>query len=92
MPLTTADAADLIVAPRAAPLLDGYGGAVPADRGALADLALRLSAVADALPEITEAVLEVSAGPDGAAVTSAEVWVGPPSARLDTGPRRLRGL
>ena len=92
VPLTTADAADLIAAPRAAPLLDGYGGAVPADRGALAELALRLSVLADALPEITEAALGVTAGPAGATVTSAEFWVGPPTARLDTGPRRLRGL
>jgi acyl-CoA synthetase (NDP forming) len=92
VPLTTADAADLISAPRAAPLLTGYGGAVPADQAALAALALRLSALADALPEISECALAVTAGPDGAAVTSAEIWVGPPSARPDTGPRRLRGL
>jgi acyl-CoA synthetase (NDP forming) len=92
VPLTTADAADLIAAPRAAPLLDGYGGAVPADRGALADLALRLSTLAEALPELTECALGVVAGPDAAVVTSAQVWIGPPSARPDTGPRRLRGM
>jgi hypothetical protein len=90
--LTTTDADDLIRAPRAAPLLTGYRGAVPADQAALADLALRLSALADALPEISECALAVTAGPAGAAVTSAEIWVGAPSARPDTGPRRLRGL
>jgi acyl-CoA synthetase (NDP forming) len=92
VPLTTTDADDLIRAPRAAPLLTGYRGAVPADQAALADLALRLSALADALPEISECALAVTAGPAGAAVTSAEIWVVAPSARPDTGPRRLRGM
>jgi hypothetical protein len=92
VPLTTADAKELIAAPRAAPLLDGYGGAPLADRAALADLALRLSALADALPEISECALAVTAGTDRATLTAAEVWVAPASARPDTGPRRLRGL
>ncbi|HEV7206436.1 MAG TPA: GNAT family N-acetyltransferase [Jatrophihabitans sp.] len=92
VPLTTADATDLIAAPRAAPLLDGYGGGATADRDALAELALRLSLLADALPEITEATLGVTGGPDGAVVTSAQVWIGPSTARPDTGPRRLRGM
>jgi acyl-CoA synthetase (NDP forming)/RimJ/RimL family protein N-acetyltransferase len=91
-PLTTADADDLIAAPRAAPLLGGYAGADPADVGALAQLALRLSALGDALPEIAECTLRASAAPDGAFVVSADVRVAPPTARGDTGPRRLRGL
>ncbi len=92
VPLTTADAADLIAAPRAAPLLDGYGGRTPTDREALAQLALRISLLADALPEISECTLGVTASPDGALVTTAQIWVGPPTARPDSGPRRLRGL
>ncbi len=92
VPVTTADADELISAPRAAPLLDGYGGGVVADRAALAELAMRLSTATDALPEITECTLGVTAVADGAIVTTAQVWIGPPSARLDTGPRRLRGL
>ncbi len=92
VPLTTADAEDLIAAPRAAPLLDGYGGRVPVDRGALAELAMRLSVLADALPELTECTLGVRAGADGAVVSTAEIWVGPSNARPDTGPRRLRGM
>jgi hypothetical protein len=92
VPLTTTDAKELIAAPRAAPLLDGYGGAEPADRAALAELALRLSALADALPEISECTLAASAGTDRATVTTAELWIAPASARPDTGPRRLRGL
>ena len=59
---------------------------------ALAELALRLSVLADALPEMTECALGVAAGPYAAVVTSAEVWIGPSTARPDTGPRRLRGM
>jgi hypothetical protein len=92
VPLTTVDAADLIAAPKAAPLLDGYGGAPPVRRDELATLALRLSALADALPEVTECVLGVVARPDGAVVTEAKAVVAPPTARPDTGPRRLRGM
>ncbi|MBE7190011.1 MAG: acetate--CoA ligase family protein [Jatrophihabitans endophyticus] len=92
VPLTTTDAADLVGAPRAAPLLDGYGGGDPVDRAALVDLALRLSALADHLPEIAECALGVRASADGAAVTTAQVWLAPPTARPDTGPRRLRGM
>ena len=92
VPLTTADAEELITAPRAAPLLTGYGGAQPADLQALAGLALRLSALGDALPEIAECRLAVIAGSHAAHVTSAAVRVTPPTARADTGPRRLRGL
>jgi ATP-grasp domain-containing protein len=92
VPVTTVDADDLISAPRAAPMLDGYGDGVVADRDALAELAMRLSAVADALPEVTECTLGVTAVADGAVVTTAQVFVGPPTARPDTGPRRLRGL
>jgi acyl-CoA synthetase (NDP forming) len=92
VPLTTTDAEDLIVAPRAAPLLSGYGGGPTADLGALADLALRLSALGDALPEIAECRLTATAAARGLHVTSAFVRVAPPTARGDTGPRRMRGL
>jgi acyl-CoA synthetase (NDP forming)/RimJ/RimL family protein N-acetyltransferase len=92
VPLTTADADDLIGAPRAAPLLAGYGGRAAADRGALAGYALRLSALADALPEVTECRLDAVATSTGAVVTDATVVVAAPTARGDTGPRRLRGM
>jgi acyl-CoA synthetase (NDP forming)/RimJ/RimL family protein N-acetyltransferase len=91
-PLTTRDADELILAPRAAPLLTGYQGSEPCDLAALADLALRLSALGDAVPEIASCRLGVLATPFGAQVTSAAARVAPPSARGDTGPRRLRGL
>lgn len=92
VPLTTVDAAELVAAPKAAPLLDGYGGATSADRDALAAVALRLSVLADALPEVCECVLTALAGPAQATVIGADVVVGPPSARADSGPRRLRGM
>jgi hypothetical protein len=91
-PLTTADAAELIAAPRAAPLLTGYRGGESCDTAALADLALRLSALGEALPELAECTLTALAASFGVLVTSATARVAPPSARGDTGPRRIRGL
>jgi hypothetical protein len=90
--MTTADAEELIRAPRAAPLLTGYNGAEPCDTAALADLALRLSALGDALPELAECRLDALAAPFGVHVTGVRAVVAPPTARADTGPRRMRGL
>lgn len=92
VPLTTADAQELVVAPRASPLLTGYGGLPEMDRLALSDLLLRLSALADALPELAECAIHALAAPIGAHVTSLTARVAPAAARADTGPRRLRGL
>ncbi|WP_200800317.1 bifunctional acetate--CoA ligase family protein/GNAT family N-acetyltransferase [Jatrophihabitans endophyticus] len=92
VPLTGLDAERLIASPRAAPLLSGYRGNAPCDTGALADLALRLSVLGDALPEIAECRLTVLATPFGAHVTDVAVRVAPPTARADSGPRRLRGF
>jgi acyl-CoA synthetase (NDP forming) len=93
VPLTTLDAAELISAPKAFPLLTGYGGAEPADFPALTEMALRLSQLADDLPEVVECVLApMVAAPKGAHVLSASVRVARPTARVDLGARRLRGL
>ncbi|HEY7046875.1 MAG TPA: GNAT family N-acetyltransferase [Jatrophihabitantaceae bacterium] len=92
VPLTDVDAAQLIRAPKAAPLLSGYGGAPPASLDALAEVVLRLSALADDCPEVVECSLVARATPAGVHVDSARIRVGPPTARADTGPRRLRGL
>jgi acyl-CoA synthetase (NDP forming)/GNAT superfamily N-acetyltransferase len=92
VPLTDLDAASLIRAPKAFPLLSGYGGAPPADLGALEDLVLRLSALADDLPEVAECSFTARATPTRAYVSAAQIRVAPPTARADTGPRRLRGL
>ena len=90
-PLTTLDAQELIEAPRAAPLLSGYGGAEPADPAALLALVLRLSTLADDLPEVVELSLHGVAGSSGVFVLAASGHVAPPVTRGDTGPRRLPG-
>ncbi|MGS0686102.1 bifunctional acetate--CoA ligase family protein/GNAT family N-acetyltransferase [Nakamurella sp. GG22] len=89
VPLTTATAAELISAPRAAALLDGYRGTRLVAHEPLIDLALRLSTLADQLPEVSELELRpVLVGPAGLAVTSATCRIGPAIARPDT-TRRL---
>lgn len=91
VPLTDVDASMLVRAPRAAPLLTGYRGDDPADLAALEALVLRVAALAEALPEVRDLVLEpVLASPQGVAVTGAKVALGPSPATPDTGPRRLR--
>jgi hypothetical protein len=89
VPLTTADADQLIVAPKATPLLSGYGGAEPADLDALADLALRISALADDVPEVVEFVLYGVATSMGAYLLAVTARVSPAGVRIDNGPRRL---
>jgi acyl-CoA synthetase (NDP forming)/GNAT superfamily N-acetyltransferase len=73
-PLTRADADEMIRDLRAAPLLLGHQGSQPADTGALADILLRVSRLADDLPEVAELDLNpVIARPDGACAVDARV-------------------
>jgi acyl-CoA synthetase (NDP forming)/GNAT superfamily N-acetyltransferase len=75
-PLSTSDAEDMIRGLRAAPLLLGYRGTPAADTGALADILLRMSRLADDLPEVAELDLNpVIASPDGACAVDARVRV-----------------
>ena len=91
IPLTSTDAHALIREPRAAPLLAGYGGGEPADLAALEQLALRVSCLAEDLPEVRSLWLRpVLAAPTTASVIAAGVVLGPPPTRQDDGPRRLR--
>jgi acyl-CoA synthetase (NDP forming)/GNAT superfamily N-acetyltransferase len=91
VPLSTADAERLVRAPRAAPLLTGWGGGEPADLGALEELALRVSCLVEDLPEVRTLRLDpVLAAPDRASVTAAWVTVGQAPVRDDDGPRRMR--
>jgi acyl-CoA synthetase (NDP forming)/GNAT superfamily N-acetyltransferase len=70
-PLTDADAGRLIGSIRAAPLLNGH-------LGALRDLLLRISRLADDLPEVTELALNpVIARPDGVFVVDARIKAAP---------------
>jgi len=91
VPLTDRDAADLVRAPRAAPLLFGYRGSQAVDVAALEDLLLRVSRLAEDAPEMLMLRLEpVLVAASGLAVLSAAVRVGPVRGRIDPGPRRLR--
>jgi acyl-CoA synthetase (NDP forming) len=98
LPLTDLDAAELVRAPRAWPLLDGYRGSEPVDVAALEDLLLRVARLADDLPEVLRLALEpVLVGPASPwhggrslVVAGGIGRVGPPTARVDPGPRRMR--
>jgi acyl-CoA synthetase (NDP forming) len=77
-PVTDRDAAEMIEGLRMRPLLDGYRSAPPADRAALLDLIGRVSALADALPEIRELDLnpvKVLAPGEGCVVVDARIRV-----------------
>jgi acyl-CoA synthetase (NDP forming) len=89
-PLTDADADELIHAMRAAPLLFGHRGAPPADVRALADTLLRVSRLADDLPEVAELDLNpVIARPDGVFTVDTRVLLSPAEPR-DPFLRQLR--
>jgi acyl-CoA synthetase (NDP forming)/GNAT superfamily N-acetyltransferase len=93
IPMTDVDAAGLVRAPKAAPLLAGYGGSPVADLAALEDLVLRVAALAEDVPEVRSLELEpVVASETGASVVYARIAIGPPPSRHDTGPRRLRTM
>jgi acyl-CoA synthetase (NDP forming)/L-amino acid N-acyltransferase YncA len=77
-PLTDVDAEQLIHSIRGAPLLLGQHGSACVDVGALRDLLLRVSRLADDLPEVTELDLNpVIARADGVFVASARVRAAP---------------
>jgi acyl-CoA synthetase (NDP forming)/GNAT superfamily N-acetyltransferase len=89
-PLTQADADDLIRGLHAAPLLFGHRGTPPADTGALADVLLRVSRLADDLPEVAELDLNpVFASPAGACAVDVRVRIAP-AEHADPFLRRLR--
>jgi len=93
LPLTDVDAAALVRAPRAAPLLTGYRGSEPVDLDALAELVLRVAALAEDLPRVRWLALEpILASQSGAEVLRGRVRIGPAPSALDSGPRRLRSL
>jgi acyl-CoA synthetase (NDP forming) len=93
VPLTDTDAASLVRAPKAAPLLTGYRGSEPADLGALADLVLRVAALAEDVPQVRWLALEpILAGPTSTQAVGARVKVGASPSMHDSGPRRLRSL
>jgi acyl-CoA synthetase (NDP forming)/RimJ/RimL family protein N-acetyltransferase len=88
VPLTDLDAGRLIDASPVHRLIEACGPA--ADRAPLEDLVLRVSALADALPEVaTLALNPVIVGPEVAWATAASAEVRPWSPGPDPGLRRL---
>jgi acetate---CoA ligase (ADP-forming) len=85
-PLTDLDAQELVHAGKAGRLVAGFRGAPPADDAALVDLLLRLSRLADDLPEVVELDLNpVLALPHGCFAVDARVRVADPAR-----PRRTK--
>ncbi|GAB3448044.1 bifunctional GNAT family N-acetyltransferase/acetate--CoA ligase family protein [Streptomonospora sediminis] len=98
-PLTDTDAADLVHAVRAAPLLFGLpaGSTSLAEQPnveALQETLLRVSRLVDAFPEVAHIEMDpVIVNSAGAHVLGARVWLREaPDRRMDAGPRRLRGV
>ena len=87
-PLTDVDVTDLISSVKASPLLDGYRGAAPTDRAALADLLARVSVLADQQADVASLVINPAiAHPGGVDVLGVEIVVAPAKTRKD-GERR----
>jgi acyl-CoA synthetase (NDP forming) len=53
-PVTDVDARDMLASLKTARVLDGYRGAAPGDREALVAVLQRVSALIEAIPELTE--------------------------------------
>jgi acyl-CoA synthetase (NDP forming)/GNAT superfamily N-acetyltransferase len=89
-PLTEDDADTMIGSIRSAALLRGFRGAPGADLAALRDMLMRVSRLADDLPEITDLDLNpVIAQPDGVVAVDARIKV-TPQVPQDPFLRRLR--
>jgi acyl-CoA synthetase (NDP forming) len=89
-PLTATDAEEMISGLRSAALLRGYRGSPPSNLAALREVLLRVSRLADDLPEVAELDLNpVIARPDGAWAVDARVRVAPVQ-HPDPFLRRLR--
>ena len=89
-PLTDSDARDLIAGTQVSRLLEGYRGTAAADLGAVTDLLLRVSRLADDLPEVTALDLNpVIAMANGCVAVDARVRLTPAEPR-DPFLRQLR--
>lgn len=83
-PLTDVDADELVRSGKAGALVAGFRGSPPSDAAALADLLLRLSRLAEDLPEVAELDLNPVMGlPRGCLVVDARVRL----ARVEPAPR-----
>ena len=86
-PLTDVDALELVTTGKAGRLVAGFRGAPPSDAPALADLVLRLSRLADDLPEVAELDLNPVLGlPNGYVAVDARILLRtPPHVRRTKG-------
>ncbi len=90
-PLTDVDAHELVREPGAAPLLLGHRGTDPVDVPGLENILLRVSRLADEVPELARLELNpVVAHPRGVAVLAARGWLREADPRNDSEARRLR--
>jgi acetate---CoA ligase (ADP-forming) len=79
-PVTDVDAAQMLASLPTAPLLDGYRGSPAADRAALIDLILRVSALVENVPEMNELDLspvKILAPGAGAVVVDGRMRIAP---------------
>ncbi len=89
-PLTDVDIEQMVSSIKAAPLLDGYRGAMPVDHAALHDLIARVSVLADDHPELAHVRLNpVMAHQEGIEVLGASIRVAPAPTRADAERRVL---
>ncbi|MGO0576813.1 bifunctional acetate--CoA ligase family protein/GNAT family N-acetyltransferase [Ornithinimicrobium panacihumi] len=89
-PLTDVDITDMVGSIKAAPMLDGYRGAMPVDQAALHDLIARVSVLADDHPELASVRLNpVMAHQDGIEVLGAAIRVAPAPTRTDAERRAM---
>ncbi|WP_018134397.1 GNAT family N-acetyltransferase [Acaricomes phytoseiuli] len=89
-PLSSADVAELIRAPRAAAKLFGYHGLPAADTAALEDIAARVAVLKDVLPAVAWLELNpVLVSPRGATVLSAVIRLADPRQRIDSARRAM---
>jgi acetyl coenzyme A synthetase (ADP forming)-like protein len=92
LPLTDADARELVRSLRTSALLFGYRGSPPLDVPALEDLILRVAQLAQDLPEITEMDLNpVIVHEHGVVAVDAKVRCAPPVPSPPPELRRMRG-
>ncbi|HEU4910445.1 MAG TPA: GNAT family N-acetyltransferase [Actinomycetes bacterium] len=91
LPITDRDATEVLLSLRAAPLLRGYRGAPAVDVSAVEQLLLRVSALAQDVPELAELDLNpVIVSPTGAVVVDAKLRLAAPEVTPDDVARALR--
>jgi acyl-CoA synthetase (NDP forming) len=91
LPLRDRDVSEMLAGLRAAPLLTGYRGSPPLDVAGVEDLLLRVSALAEEVPEVAELDLNpVMVSRTGAVVVDAKLRLAPPPETPDELARKLR--